>query len=252
MENQSNIAIDPTISYDVVELPSRGIYYPSGTKSVKVAYLTASDENILSSANLVASGKIISELLRRKVLTKDVDVDDLVLEDQQAILIFLRNTAFGTELKMRLKDPQTNEDFEHTVDLSELTYKEFDLKADGNGEYPYFMEKSKVNITFKFLLKKDEDELAEMEKSWNGLGTAPVVTKRLEKLIQTVEGNKDPMNIRNFIEKLPILDSQNFRKYYNKIKPGVDLRHEVNAPSGEKVRFTIDFGVEFFRPFYGI
>ena len=98
------------------------------------------------------------------------------------ILIFLRNTAFGTELKMRLKDPQTDEDFEHTVDLSELTYKEFDLKADGNGEYPYFMEKSKVNITFKFLLKKDEDELAEMEKSWNGLGTAPVVTKRLEKL----------------------------------------------------------------------
>lgn len=252
MDNKSNVGIDPTIAYDVVELPSRGIYYTSGLKSVKVAYLTAADENILSAANLVASGKVIEELLRRKVLTKDVDVSDLVLEDQQAILIFLRNTAFGSELKLKLKDPQTNESFDHSVDLSELTYKEFDIEPDENGEYPHYMEKSKINITFKFLTKKEEDELSEIEKSWNGIGTAPIVTKRLEKLIQSVEGNKDPMNTRNFIDRLPILDSQNFRKYYNKIKPGVDLRHEVNAPSGEKVRFTIDFGVEFFRPFYGI
>ena len=40
--------IDPTISYDVVELPSRGIYYQNKKKSLRVAYLTASDENILS------------------------------------------------------------------------------------------------------------------------------------------------------------------------------------------------------------
>jgi hypothetical protein len=252
MENQSNIAIDPTISYDVVELPSRGIYYPNGTKSVKVAYLTAADENILSSANLVASGKVITELLRRKVLTKDIAPEDLVLEDQQAILIFLRNTAFGSELKLKLKDPQTNEDFEHTVDLSELSYKEFNLEPDENGEYPYHMEKSNVDITFTFLTKSDEEELSDIEKSWNGIGTAPIITKRLEKTIQSIAGNKDPMNKRNFIERLPIIDSQKFRKYYNEVKPGVDLRHEVIAPSGEKVRFSIDFGVEFFRPFYGI
>ena len=39
--------IDPTISYDVVELPSRGIHYENKKKSLRVSYLTASDENIL-------------------------------------------------------------------------------------------------------------------------------------------------------------------------------------------------------------
>ena len=38
--------IDPTISYDVIELPSRGIHYENKKKTVRVAYLTAVDENI--------------------------------------------------------------------------------------------------------------------------------------------------------------------------------------------------------------
>ena len=250
MENEYRI--DPTIQYDVVELPSRGIYYPNGVKALKVAYLTAADENVLSSPNLAANGDIVTELLKRKVLTKDVPVEDLTREDKEAILIFLRNTAFGPELKLELKDPKTEESFEHTVDLSELTYKEFDLKEDENGEYPYFMEKSKVDITFKFLTPKDEQDLEDITKSWNGLGAPPIVTKRLEKLIKSVKGNKDQMNIRNFIETLPILDSQDFRKYINKVKPGVNLVHHAVAPSGEKVTFRVDFGVEFFRPFYGL
>ena len=89
--------IDPTIAYDVIELPSRGIHYANKKKSVKVSYLTASDENILSSPSLVSTNGVITELLKRKVIDKDLNVDDIVQEDKEAILIFLRNTAFGTE-----------------------------------------------------------------------------------------------------------------------------------------------------------
>lgn len=32
--------IDPNIAYDVVELPSRGIFYKNRKKSVRVGYLT--------------------------------------------------------------------------------------------------------------------------------------------------------------------------------------------------------------------
>ena len=221
MEDKREYVIDPNISYDVVELPSRGIMYPNRTKSVKVAYLTAADENILSSPNLIQSGEVINELLKRKVLTKEVAIEDMVEEDRQAILIFLRNTAFGPEIGMRLTDPKTEEEFETVVDLSELT-------------------------------PKDEKELNEITNSWNGLGTAPIVTKRLEKMIKSVKGNKDPMNIRNFIETMPIADSQKFRRYVRDNKPGVDLSRTIYAPSGEEVTFNVNFGVEFFRPFYGL
>lgn len=244
--------IDPRIAYDVVELPSRGIHYTNNKKSLRVAYLTAADENILASPNLIQTSQIVTELLKRKILDKDIIIDDIVDEDKEAILIFLRNTAFGSEYTVTLTDSKTNEQFEVKVDLSSLDFKPFTLEPDTNGEYPYRMEKSGINITFKFLTQKQEKEIDELNKSWNGIGVAPIITKRLEMMIKSIEGNKDPMNIRNFIETMPIKDSQDFRKYVNDNKPGLDLTQTANTPSGEEIQFRIGFGVDFFRPFYGI
>jgi hypothetical protein len=244
--------IDPNVAYDVVELPSRGIHYQNNKKSVRVAYLTAADENILASPNITQTNQIVSELLKRKVLDRDINVDDLVDEDRQAILIFLRNTAFGSEYSVSLTDPKTNEEFETRVDISDLNFKEFNLTPDANGEYKYYMEKSKIEITFKFLNQKQENDLKEIEKSWNGVGVAPIMTKRLEMMIKSVAGNREMMNIHNFVQNLPIKDSQDFRKYVNENKPGLDLIRTAKAPSGEDVQFFIGFGVEFFRPFYGL
>lgn len=244
--------IDPNIAYDVVELPSRGIHYANNKKSVRVAYLTAADENILASPNLAQNDTIVIELLKRKVLDRDINVADLVDEDVSAILMFLRNTAFGSEYTVTLYDPKTNEQFQTTVDLSTISMKLFELVADSNGEYAYTMEKSKIDITFKFLTQKQEKEIKEIEKSWNGIGVAPIKTKELEFMIKSIKGNRDPMNIRNFIENMPILDSQNFRKFIKENRPGLDLKQTVKAPSGEEVQFYIGFGVEFFRPFFGV
>jgi hypothetical protein len=244
--------IDPTIAYDVVELPSRGIHYTSKKKSVRVAYLTAADENILSAPNLIANNGVINELLRRKVLDKDLHVDDIVDEDRQAILIFLRNTGFGSIYNLTTTDSKTQEQFTVEIDLSELKMKDFNLKEDSNGEYQYYMEKSKIDITFKFLTQKQEKEIEDIKESWNGNGVAPIVTKQLEFMIKTVAGNKDQMNIRNFVENMPIKDSQEFRKFIKENKPGLDLTQTVTTPSGDMVQIDIGFGVEFFRPFYGI
>ncbi len=244
--------IDPTIAYDVIELPSKGIYYPNNKKTVRVSYLTAVDENILSSPNLVSSGTVIDELLKRKILDRDVPVEDIVEEDRQAILIFLRNSAFGSEYKITTTDPKTNNSFEVIIDLSTLNVKPFNLIPDSNGEYNYYMEKSKLNITFKFLTVKQEDELDNLSKSWNGNGVAPLRTKELEMIIKSVDGNRDMMNIHNFVDRLPIKDSQDFRRFIKDNKPGLDLTQNITTPSGEMIQVNIGFGVEFFRPFYGI
>jgi len=246
------LRIDPTIAYDVVELPSRGIHYPSKKKSLRVAYLTAADENILSAQNLIASNNVVEELLKRKVLDREFNTDDLVDEDKQAVLLFLRNTAFGPEYKVFLTDPKTNNDFTEIIDISEVKFKDFTLEPDSNGEFQYRMEKSNVEVTFKFLNKKQKKELEELEKSWNGQGVPPVKTKELEMMIKSVAGNREIMNIHNFIQKLPIKDSQDFRKFVKETTPSLDLTRNVKSPSGESVQIEIGFGVEFFRPFYGL
>ena len=246
------LKIDPTIAYDVVELPSRGIHYNSKRKSVRVAYLTASDENILSSPSFLNTNTVIPELLKRKILDRDFSVDEMVEEDRQAILIFLRNTAFGSDYTISIIDPKTNQEFDTIVNLETLKLKDFNLSENSEGEYSYYLEKSKLDITFKFLTKKQEDEIEKIKESWNGNGVAPVKTKELEMMIKSFGGVRDALKIRSFIETMPIRDSQEFRKFIQNNKPGLDLTQQVTTPSGDTIQVNIGFGVEFFRPFYGV
>ena len=251
--NMEEQRIDPTISYDVVQLPSGGIHYDNKKKSVKVAYLTAADENILSSANLIISGDVIKELLKRKIIDRDLAIEDIVEEDKQAILIFLRNTAWGTVYTMTVKDPKTKEDFPVEIDLSTLKVKDFTLEEDSNGEYEYFLEKAKVPITFKYLTQKQEIDLQDIGNNWKEDTPPPLASKRLEFMIKSVNGNRQPMEIHGFIEnKMPLSDSQEFKKFYLKNKPGLNLTETVQTPSKETIQVQIGFGAEFFRPFYGL
>jgi len=244
--------IDPTIAYDVIELPSRGIHYTSKRKSVRVAYLTASDENILSSPSFLNTNTVITELLKRKILDRDLPIDEIVEEDRQAILIFLRNTAFGTEYTVTTTDPKTDQEFDVVVNLESLKLKDFNLIENSEGEYSYYLEKSKTDITFKFLTQKQETEINKIKESWNGNGVAPIVTKQLEMMIKSVGGIREALKIRNFVEMMPIKDSQDFRKFVQDNKPGLDLTQSVTTPSGDTIQVNIGFGVEFFRPFYGL
>ena len=244
--------IDPAIAYDVIELPSKGIHYTNKKKSVRVAYLTASDENILSSPSFLNTNTVIVELLKRKILDKDLNIEEIVEEDRQAILIFLRNTAFGSDYNLTITDDKTGNEFTVEVDLGSLKIKDFNLVEDTNGEYGHYLEKSKTEITFKFLTQKQEDEIEKIKESWNGNGVAPVITKQLEMMIKSVGGVRDALKIRGFIETMPIKDSQDFRKFVKDNKPGLDLTQTVRTPSGEDVQVRIGFGVEFFRPFYGL
>lgn len=250
MEEKYNI--DPNIAYDVVELPSRGIYYPNGRTSIRVAYLTAADENVLSSQNLIKQGKVIDELLKRKIVDKDFQSTNLVEEDRQAVLIFLRNTAFGSEYTVSTKDPKTGESFEAKVNLAELSIKPFELKQNENGYYEYFMKRANKKIDFMFLNREQEQEIENITKNWNKDQIAPTETKRLEMLIKSVDGNPDMMGIHGFIQSLPIQDSKDFKRYILDNKPGLDLGVDVKSPSGDTIQVTIGFGIDFFRPFYGI
>ena len=128
--------IDPTIAYDVVELPSRGIHYSNKRKSVRVAYLTAADENILSSPSFLNTNTVIPELLKRKILDRDFPIDEIVEEDRQAILIFLRNTAFGSEYILTSYYPKSEKEFWNGMAIMEKNKNEY--------FFPYYNETIKL------------------------------------------------------------------------------------------------------------
>jgi len=245
---------DPTqanIPYDVVTLPSKGMFYQNKLESVKVTYLTASDENLLSSPNIVENGNLVDELLRRKILGSEVNINEMLECDKQAILIFLRNTAFGSTYEFTLTDPETKQKFKYTHDLSNVSMKDFTLVPDEKGEFSYTLPITKKVVKFKFLNSSQENELSNIDSQYQGR-VSPKVTKRLEYLIQEIEGERDKGNLAQMIQSMPIKDSQEFRNYVKDNEPGLDLKITVRAPSGEEVTTSVVLGAHFFRPFFGL
>jgi hypothetical protein len=118
------------LPHDMVVLPTGGIFYKSKKKSIKVGYLTASDENYLMSG-LGNRENIIMTLLRNKVYEHDLRPDELLEEDIQAILLFLRNTSFGSEYVVNLEDPRTGKQFEESIILDEISIKKGLVSPNG-------------------------------------------------------------------------------------------------------------------------
>ena len=89
-------------------------------------------------------------------------------------------------------------------------------------------------------------------KSYPSDRTPPTITTKLLKHIVSIDGDEDRVKISIFVDQMPISDSKYIRRFVFDNEPRLDLSKEVIAPSGEKVPVLVDFGVEFFRPFYGI
>jgi hypothetical protein len=110
------------LPHDVVPLPSKGKFYANKKKSVKVGYLTASDENILLAQN--NRENLMISLLRSKIYEPDIRPEDLLNGDVEAIMIFLRNTSFGPEYNVKATDPETGKEFSTSIFLTELYNKD--------------------------------------------------------------------------------------------------------------------------------
>ena len=237
------------LPHDVVILPTGGIFYKSKKKSIKVGYLTATDENYLMSG-LGSRDNIVMTLLRNKIYEHDLRPDELLDEDIQAILLFLRNTAFGPEYTVISEDPKTNKKFESNINLGELNIKKGQILPNEDGT---FTTKLPVTGSIVKLKPLSFGELFEIEKiieNYPKGRVAPKVTMKLQRHIVELDGNNDLGNISMFVEKLPIGDSKYIRKFLKDNVPSLDLNKQILAPSGEKVDVDIVFGVEFFRPFF--
>jgi hypothetical protein len=156
--------IDTTAQYDVIQLPSNGQCYSSKIDRVPVAYLTAYDENIITSPNLYKDGLVIDFLLKNKIVNKDINVDELVSGDIDAIILWLRATSYGADFPVVVSDPETGEEIETVLDLTTFKPKEFNLIGDENGWFEYETPVRKDKIKFKYLSRKEEKALQKISE----------------------------------------------------------------------------------------
>ena len=243
MYSQQNL----TLPHDVVPLPSDGVFYKNKKKSLKVGYLTASDENIL----LAGGNDITTTLLRNKIYEPDMRVEDLLEGDVEAILVFLRNTAFGSDMEITLTDPKTSNQFKTTIQLDTLPIVKGQEPAD-DGTFTTILPKSQSTVKLKLLSYGEVVEINKLGQSYPQGRVFPKVTTRLQKQIVELDGNSDRTEIVKFVEQMPIMDSKYIQKFLTENEPKLDMTKFVITPSGEKLQVNVGFGVDFFRPFFGL
>ena len=204
--------VDPSLQYDVIQLPSNGQCYKSKIDRVPVAYLTAYDENIITSPNLYKDGVLIDFLLKNKIVNKDINVDDLVSGDADAIILFLRATSYGPDFPIVVQDPETGEQIETSVDLTTLKPKEFKLKGDENGHFEFVTPLRKDTIKFRYLTRGQERKLKQVTEL-EGYGTkSHMLDRERESLLGALSNDK----VLNESERKSIRAAINTMKNWSK------------------------------------
>ena len=191
--------------YDVIPLPSGGECYQNKMGKVKVAYLTAYDENILVSPNLYNDNKVLDEILRHKLINCPIAPENLLQGDRDAIILWLRATGYGNDFPITATDNETGQKFDAVVDLSKINFKPFNLKGDENGFFEFETPVKKDKIKFRFLTAGDNDYLNELDEEERRKSVVGKLEDICEKLSSIVANEKT----LGKDEKKKVFDAQN-------------------------------------------
>ena len=239
---------------EIVDLPSKGYFYPEtsplSSGKVELKYMTAKEEDILTSQNLIKDGTVIDILLQSLIVNKDIKVEDLLIGDKNAIMVASRILGYGKDYDF------SYDGVEQKVDLTQLEPVDIDFTniKKGQNQFDYDLPKSERKITFKLLTGKDEKNIDAEVKAREKLGGSSTgeLTTRLKNIITSVDGNVDRSYINNFVDnEFLSIDSLEFRKHMATVTPDIDMTTKIMV-DGEETEVTIPVTVRFFWPSTGI
>ena len=236
---------------EMVDLPSQGLLYPKDSSlssgQIEIKYMTAKEEDILTSANLIKSGRVIEKLLESLIVDKSIKVDDILVGDKNAILIAARILAYGKDYPVEVLGTKV------TVDLTTLKDKYLDesIVTEGKNEFEFELPATKRKLTFKLLTSADEKVITKDTEAYEkvGDGVSYGVTTRLKQQILSVDGDSKKTTINSFVDnEFLSRDSIAFREYVNEIQPDVDMTSTYIDSVGEEKEFTVPMTVSFLWP----
>ena len=236
---------------EMVDLPSQGYFYfdghPLSSGKVEIKYMTAKEEDILTSQNLIQQGTVIDKLLESLIVDKSVKLDDLLIGDKNAIMVAARILGYGKEYEF------TYDGEEKSVDLSKLEPIKLDFSkfTRGKNEFEFELPTSKRTITFKLLTSSDEKNIDVETKAREKISKTQTseLTTRLKHMILSVDGNVEKSYINNFVDnEFLSRDSLAFRKYLSEITPDMDMTTKIVDSSGKETEVVIPITVRFFWP----
>lgn len=248
----------PDVPTEVIELPSKGMFYPEGhplaSGRIEMKYMTAKEEDILTSQNLIKQGVVIDKLLQALIVDK-FNYNDLLVIDKNALFIAARVLGYGKDYEVEVACPACGEKSRHTVDLTSFESKDVDFSTftKGQNAFNFTLPASKKVLTLKFLTHGDEKRIEEEMKGLKKMSSLtkvdPELTTRLKHIITAVDGNPDAVTT-TFVNSLLAVDSLALRKFLKEITPDIDTTFNYTCPhcGHENERIPLPIDVSFFWP----
>jgi rRNA maturation protein Nop10 len=248
------------VPVETVPVPSQGKVYSQEhplhlKETIEVKAMTAKEEDILSSRALIQEGTAVTHLIKSCLINRDVDPEDMLIGDRNALMIAIRITGYGSRYRVVAKCPSCGNSSDQDFDLSDLTIKRLLIEpvTSGLNEFSFNLPITKKTVHFKFINGKDEKDISvaaeRRKKLMPGAKIDNNITSRLASQIVSIDGVTDRSKINMFINNMPAQDSRRLRKYIVENEPGINMKTQMDCPHcGTVSEVALPLGAGFFWP----
>jgi len=241
---------------ETIQLPSQGKYYPkshplreNGGK-LEIKYLTAKEEDIMTSTNLINNGTMFDKLLESIVVHPGVEYLDLTVSDVNAVIIASRVLAYGKFYTVEIECPSCKVASPHNIDLTLLESPDKLVDSDENGHYT-FKTSTGLQVTLRAMTRRLELEVEKENKALEQqFSKSPTheITSRLKRTIVSIDGEDDKTKLSSIINNLIVKDTSEIRKTLSSVNPRIDTSLTVECECGHSIKGDLPLSANFFWP----
>jgi len=246
---------------EFVDLPSKGELYAEGhplrgKDKVEIKFMTAKEEDILTSRSLIKKGVAIDRMLESLIVDKSIKVDNLLVGDKNALIVASRISGYGSSYKTAITCPSCGTNAKHDFDLEKLNIhrcdnqQEIGVTKTENNTFIIELPKTRSSVEVRLLNGKDETEIAELAEKRKKMNLPEELsTSQMKAYVVSANGNKDKTFLKQFIENLPAIDAKTLRSLYREITPNIDMKQQFTCSSCSfEQEMEVPFTVDFFWP----
>jgi hypothetical protein len=241
--------------YEEVLLPSKGRFY-DGTDGpingiINIRPMTGEEEQILATQRFIKKGIAIN-MIYSKCILENIRPENLLSQDRTFILIYLRGISYGTDYEVQVKCPETDRQFNATIDLDTLEV----IRCPDNfgpDSLSGVLPKSGFKFNYRLSRGKDETDLQNYReskiKAFGETTSDDTLTYRIAQLINSIENIVNKEELKVLIRSLPIQDVNYIRNMINNPPFGMETNVSILSPYSNQ-DFEIDLPLDsgFFFP----
>jgi len=249
---------------EFVELPSRGEFYASthplhGQETIEIKYMTAKEEDILTSQSLLEKGLALDRLMANLIVDRRIKSDSLLSGDRNAILIAARKSGYGADYTTQVVCPSCAESDTQNYNLDDAVMslvpeeeelRELKVSRTNNGHFEVELEKNPVTVEFRLLTGREETYmLRNVERRKKKKLEQQLITDQLKLMILSINGYSEKELLGKFVDTMALTDAKLLRTAAQKVTPNIELRKEfVCDQCGHEDEIEFPFTTDFFWP----